>query len=208
MKVILKRDVKGLGHVGDVREVKPGYARNFLLPSGAAALADAGALANWERHRDERDAREQGLRSDAEAMAQRLRDLKLEVAVKAGEKNRLFGSVTNREIAELIGKEGIEVDRHCDPPAPADQDPRRLQGRRAPDARRRRRADHQRGAAPGLSGGLGPLARPRRDRLRHLSCRDDRRSCRHDRRSPTLFHRNPVVHKAVADIDRLAPSDG
>lgn len=113
MKVILKRDVKGLGHVGDVREVKPGYARNFLLPSGAAALADAGALANWERHRDERDAREQGLRSDAEAMAQRLRDLKLEVAVKAGEKNRLFGSVTNREIAELIGKEGIELDRHA-----------------------------------------------------------------------------------------------
>ena len=113
MKVILKRDVKGLGHVGDVREVKPGYARNFLLPSGAVALADAGALANWERHREEREAREQGLRSDAEAMAQRLRELKLEVAVKAGEKNRLFGSVTNREIAELIGKEGIELDRHA-----------------------------------------------------------------------------------------------
>lgn len=113
MKVILKRDVKGLGHLGDVREVKPGYARNFLLPSGAAALADAGALANWERHRGEREAREQGLRSDAEAMAQRLRDLRLEVAVKAGEKNRLFGSVTNREIAELIGKEGIELDRHA-----------------------------------------------------------------------------------------------
>lgn len=113
MKVILKRDVKGLGHVGDVREVKPGYARNFLLPSGAAALADAGALANWERHREERETREQGLRSDAEAMAQRLRELKLEVAVKAGEKSRLFGSVTNREIAELIGKEGIELDRHA-----------------------------------------------------------------------------------------------
>lgn len=113
MKVILKRDVKGLGRVGDVREVKPGYARNFLLPSGAAALADAGALANWERHREEREARELGLRSDAEAMAQRLRELKLEVAVKAGEKSRLFGSVTNREIAELIGKEGIELDRHA-----------------------------------------------------------------------------------------------
>lgn len=113
MKVILKRDVKGLGRVGDVREVKPGYARNFLLPSGAAALADTGALANWERHREEREAREQGLRSDAEAMAQRLGELKLEVAVKAGEKSRLFGSVTNREIAELIGKEGIELDRHA-----------------------------------------------------------------------------------------------
>ncbi len=112
MKVILKRDVKGLGHAGDVKDVKDGYARNFLFPSGAAAIADAGALKNWERHRGEREAREQGLKGEAEATAGRLRELKLEVAVKAGEKNRLFGSVTNREIAELIAKEGIEVDRH------------------------------------------------------------------------------------------------
>ena len=112
MKVILKRDVKGLGHAGDVKEVKNGYARNLLFPTGAAALADAGALANWERHRGEREAREQGLRGEAEATAERLRGMKLEVAVKAGEKNRLFGSVTNREIAELIAREGIEVDRH------------------------------------------------------------------------------------------------
>jgi large subunit ribosomal protein L9 len=105
--------VKGLGHTGDVRDVKDGYARNFLFPIGAAALADAGALANWERHRAEREARELGLRAEAEATAERLRAMKLEVAVKAGEKNRLFGSVTNREIAELIGREGIEVDRHA-----------------------------------------------------------------------------------------------
>jgi large subunit ribosomal protein L9 len=75
-------------------------------------MADANALANWERHRGEREAREQSIRSEAEATAERLRELKLEVAVKAGEKNRLFGSVTNREIADLIAKEGIEVDRH------------------------------------------------------------------------------------------------
>jgi large subunit ribosomal protein L9 len=112
MKVILKRDVKGLGHAGDVKEVKNGYARNLLLPSGAAAIADAGALANWERHRGEREAREQGLRAEAESTAERLRWMKLQVAVKAGEKNRLFGSVTNREIADLIAAEGIEVDRH------------------------------------------------------------------------------------------------
>jgi large subunit ribosomal protein L9 len=113
MKVILKRDVKGLGHAGDVKEVKNGYARNFLFPSGAAAIADAGALKNWERHKDEREAREQGMRAEAEATAGRLRELKLEVAVKAGEKNRLFGSVTNVQIAELIAREGIEVDRHA-----------------------------------------------------------------------------------------------
>lgn len=112
MKVILKHDVKGLGRVGDVKDVKDGYARNFLLPTGAAVVADAGALRNWERHRAEREERDRALRADAEAIAERLSELRLEIAVKAGEKNRLFGSVTNREIADLLAKEGIEIDRH------------------------------------------------------------------------------------------------
>jgi large subunit ribosomal protein L9 len=112
MKVILRRDVKGLGHEGDLKEVRDGYARNLLLPSGAATLADSGALKNWERHRGEREDRAQQIRNEAQAIADRLSDTRLEVAVKAGEKNRLFGSVTNREIAELLAKEGIEIDRH------------------------------------------------------------------------------------------------
>jgi large subunit ribosomal protein L9 len=112
MKVILRRDVKGLGHEGDLKEVRDGYARNFLLPSGAATLADMGALKNWERHRGEREDRAQQIRSEAQKIADRLSETKLEVAVKAGEKNRLFGSVTNREIAELLAKQGIEIDRH------------------------------------------------------------------------------------------------
>jgi len=115
MKVILKHDVKGLGRSGDVKEVKGGYARNFLLPNGAAVVADAGALKNWERHRAERDERDRAEKDHAEALAERLRGLKLEVAVKAGERNRLFGSVTNREIAELMAREGIEIDRHTIP---------------------------------------------------------------------------------------------
>lgn len=112
MKVILKHDVKGLGHAGDVKEVKDGYARNFLFPSGAAAIADAGALKNWERHRAERDERERAIRAEADATAARLRELTLEIVVKAGEKNRLFGSITTTQIAELIAQHGIEVDRH------------------------------------------------------------------------------------------------
>jgi len=112
MKVILKRDVKGLGHEGDVKEVKNGYARNFLFPSGAAAMADGGALKNWERHRAEREEREKGERAEAEATAARLRELSLEIAVKSGEKNRLFGSVTTQQIAELIAAQGMEIDRH------------------------------------------------------------------------------------------------
>ena len=113
MRVILKRDVKGLGHEGDVKDVKDGYARNFLFPSGAAATADVGALKNWERHRAEREEREQLTRAEAEATAARLRELSLEIAVKSGEKNRLFGSVTTQQIAELIAGQGIEVDRHA-----------------------------------------------------------------------------------------------
>ncbi len=113
MKVILKRDVKGLGHDGDMKEVKGGYARNFLLPSGAAVIADKGAVANWERHRDQREERDRSVRADAEATAEKLRELRLEIPVKAGERGRLFGAVTSHQITDLINQLGIELDRHA-----------------------------------------------------------------------------------------------
>jgi large subunit ribosomal protein L9 len=113
MKVILKRDVKGLGHEGDLKDVKDGYARNFLLPTGAAVLADKGAVANWERHKDQREERDRAIRTDAEATAEKLRELKLEIPVKAGERGRLFGAVTSHQIAEHINRAGIELDRHA-----------------------------------------------------------------------------------------------
>ena len=113
MKVILKQDVKGLGREGDLKEVKDGYARNFLLPTGKALVADKGAVANWERHREQREERDRSVRAEAEATAEKLRELKLEVPVKAGEKGRLFGAVTAHQIADLIREEGIELDRHA-----------------------------------------------------------------------------------------------
>ncbi len=113
MKVILKNDVKGLGREGDLKEVKDGYARNFLLPTGKAIVADKGAVANWERHRDQREERDRAERAAAEATAERLRELKLEIPVKAGERGRLFGAVTSHQIAALINREGIELDRHA-----------------------------------------------------------------------------------------------
>ena len=113
MKVILKRDVKGLGREGDLKEVKGGYARNYLLPTGAGVVADKGAVANWERHRDQREERDRSARSEAEATAEKLRELRLEVPVKAGERGRLFGAVTGHQIADLIHAEGIELDRHA-----------------------------------------------------------------------------------------------
>jgi large subunit ribosomal protein L9 len=113
MKVILKRDVKGLGREGDLKEVKDGYARNFLLPTGAVVVADKGAVANWERHKEQREERDRSTRADAEATAEKLRGLKLEIPVKAGERGRLFGAVTSHQIADHINREGIELDRHA-----------------------------------------------------------------------------------------------
>jgi large subunit ribosomal protein L9 len=104
--------VKGLGREGDLKEVKDGYARNFLLPSGAAMLADKGAVANWERHREQREERDRAARAVAEETAAKLREMKLVITVKAGEKGRLFGAVTNREVADAIAREGVEIDRH------------------------------------------------------------------------------------------------
>lgn len=113
MKLILKRDVKGLGREGDLKDVKDGYARNFLLPTGAAVVADKGAVANWERHRDQREERDRSVRAEAEATAERLRELKLEIPVKAGEKGRLFGAVTGHQVGDAIRAQGIELDRHA-----------------------------------------------------------------------------------------------
>jgi large subunit ribosomal protein L9 len=113
MKLILKRDVKGLGREGDLKDVKDGYARNFLLPTGAAVVADKGAVANWERHRDQREERDRSARAEAEATATRLRELKLEIPVKAGEKGRLFGAVTGHQVGDAIRAQGIELDRHA-----------------------------------------------------------------------------------------------
>jgi large subunit ribosomal protein L9 len=113
MKVILKRDVKGLGREGDLKDVKDGYARNLLLPTGAAVVADKGALANWERHREQREERDRSVRAQAEATAEKLRELKLEIPVKAGERGRLFGAVTSHNITDALVRNGIELDRHA-----------------------------------------------------------------------------------------------
>ncbi len=113
MKVILKQDVKGLGREGDLKDVKGGYARNFLFPTARAVIADKGAVANWERHKDQREERDRAVRADAEAVAEKLREQTLAIPVQAGERGRLFGAVTSHQIADHINKAGIELDRHA-----------------------------------------------------------------------------------------------
>jgi large subunit ribosomal protein L9 len=111
VKLILREDVPKLGHAGELVSVKPGYARNFLLPQGKAALASEARVKELEHHKRliaEKVTREL---KDLGAMRDRLEQLQLEVAAQAGEEGRLFGSVTPIQIAELIAEKGVEIDR-------------------------------------------------------------------------------------------------
>ena len=111
VKLILREDVPKLGHAGEVVSVKPGYARNFLLPQGKAALASEAKVNELQHHKRliaDKVARDL---KDLNAARDRLEQLQLEVEAQAGEEGRLFGSVTAIQIAELIGEKGIEIDR-------------------------------------------------------------------------------------------------
>ncbi len=111
VKLILREDVPKLGNAGDAVSVKPGYARNFLLPQGKAVLASEAKVQELEHHKRliaEKVAREL---KDWNAARDRLEQLELAVEAQAGEEGRLFGSVTAIQIAELIAEKGIEIDR-------------------------------------------------------------------------------------------------
>jgi large subunit ribosomal protein L9 len=112
MKVLLTQDVTELGMAGEVHAVAGGYARNFLMPRGMAVLATKGALKQAEEIRESGMRRRAKERADAEAQAQVIRNQKLLFAARAGENGRLYGSVTNAEIAEKLSEAvGFEVDR-------------------------------------------------------------------------------------------------
>ena len=111
VKLVLREDVPKLGHAGEVVSVKPGYARNFLLPQGKAALASEARVKELDHHKRliaEKVARDL---KDLSAARDRLEQLELQVEAQAGEEGRLFGSVTAAQVAELIGEKGIEIDR-------------------------------------------------------------------------------------------------
>lgn len=111
VEVILRDDVKDLGKAGELVRVKPGYARNFLLPRGLAYEATEG---NKKRIAAEQKARAQKVAADkqgAEALAQRLAGLQLTLSGKAGEEGRLFGSVTAQDVAQALARQGVELDK-------------------------------------------------------------------------------------------------
>ena len=112
MQVILREDVDNLGNSGDLVTVKDGYARNFLIPRGLAALAtprNVRRLDHDKRVIAQRDLKRQ---KDAQALKARVEALSITIAKHTGEEDKLFGSVTNREVAEAIKEEsGLDIDR-------------------------------------------------------------------------------------------------
>jgi len=110
-EIILQEDVENLGAAGDVVDVKPGYARNFLIPRGLARRATEGNLKRIEEERRRREKAASREREAAEDLAGKLEGLSLSFSVRAGEEGRLFGSVTTSDIAEGLAEQGLDVDR-------------------------------------------------------------------------------------------------
>ncbi|NDV13852.1 MULTISPECIES: 50S ribosomal protein L9 [Crenobacter] len=111
MQIILLEKVANLGQLGDVVKVKEGYARNFLIPQGKAKRATAANLEAFEARRAELEAKQAEILADAKVRAEKLEGAEFTIAQKAGVDGRLFGSVTNADIAAAITAAGVEVAR-------------------------------------------------------------------------------------------------
>jgi large subunit ribosomal protein L9 len=112
VRVILKREVAGLGRPGDVKDVADGYAQNFLLPRGLAIEATAGEMKVLARARDAKRAKQDRAHAEAEELAKRLSEMTLVFKLKAGEQGKTFGSVTSKDIAEALQREQkVDVDK-------------------------------------------------------------------------------------------------
>jgi len=111
MEVILKQDVKGLGYKDDMVQVANGYGRNFLIPKGMATLATESARKMHAETMKQRAFKEDKLRKEAAANAEKLTGISIKVGAKAGESGKIFGSVTNIQVAEALVKAGFNVER-------------------------------------------------------------------------------------------------
>jgi large subunit ribosomal protein L9 len=110
MELILKQDVQNLGFKDDVVSVKPGYGRNFLIPQGLATLATPSAKKVLAENLKQKAHKEAKMVADAKALAETLKALEIKIVAKAGGE-KLFGSVTNADIAQILEKNGQVIDR-------------------------------------------------------------------------------------------------
>lgn len=111
MEIILLEKIRNLGNLGEQVGVKSGYARNFLIPSGKAVLANEANKAEFETRRSELEAAQTDVLAKAESRRGQLENIKLEIKGRASEEGKLFGSVGPNEITDAIKEQGIEIAR-------------------------------------------------------------------------------------------------
>lgn len=111
MKIILKKDVDKLGSAGEIVDAKPGYARNFLIPQGMAVMASKANMKIYEQERAAEQRRLQKEIEEAQELANKLNKVSLTATVQVGEEDKVFGAITNQDIAELLAEKGFEIDR-------------------------------------------------------------------------------------------------
>ncbi|HCN85065.1 MAG TPA: 50S ribosomal protein L9, partial [Sphingobacteriaceae bacterium] len=111
MELILKQDIKNLGEKDDIVNVKPGYGRNYLIPQGFAAMATSSAKKVLAENLKQAQFKQDKIKNDATAIAEKLEGITLSIGAKAGESGKIFGSVNTIQIADALKKEGFDVDR-------------------------------------------------------------------------------------------------
>jgi large subunit ribosomal protein L9 len=111
INIILKENVEGLGIIGDLVSVKPGYARNFLVPQGLAMVASEGNIKELEHQKRQMQRKLEKATKDAEAIKARIEKLSCEFSQRASEEGKLFGSVTSMDLETKIQEAGIDIDR-------------------------------------------------------------------------------------------------
>ncbi|MGO1244595.1 MAG: 50S ribosomal protein L9 [Sphingobacterium sp.] len=111
MEVILKQDVKHLGEKDDIVVVKPGYGRNYLIPQGFAAMATPSAKKVLAENIRQAQFKQEKIKKDATALAEKLESVSLTIGAKAGESGKIFGKVNSIQVADALKAQGFEVDR-------------------------------------------------------------------------------------------------
>ena len=111
MQVVLKEDVHNLGKSGELVNVKPGYGRNYLIPQGKAMLATSGNVAQIEHEKKIIAAKNAKLLKDAQAHADRINQTEITIERQVGGEDKIFGSVTSRDVEEALAEKGVKIDR-------------------------------------------------------------------------------------------------
>lgn len=111
MEVILREDIKGLGYKNDIVAVKPGYGRNYLIPQGMAILANTSNRKMIEENVRQAAHKAEKALKDAQAMAEKMGEVVVEIKTKAGESGKIFGAITALQVADALASKGFEFDR-------------------------------------------------------------------------------------------------